>query len=137
IRCQRCQALYSLQDGVAASGASFRVECGRCLLVFEASAARREITTPVQTPRVPVRTPLPPAALERAMPPEDLARALKPRRPEPFAEDEFERELRRVAVSRRRILIGLGIAAGVAIAAVAISQIRFSGLPKEAKARMA
>ena len=34
IRCQRCQAVFSLQDGVAGASSNFKVECGRCALVF-------------------------------------------------------------------------------------------------------
>ncbi|HEX9577317.1 MAG TPA: hypothetical protein VF993_06160 [Myxococcales bacterium] len=131
IRCQKCQALFSLQDGVAASGASFHVECGRCLLVFPATAPRREITTPVQTPPAPLRAPpLPAAALE-------LTRALRPRRPESQAGvEEGERDLRRVALRRRRLLVGAGVVAVVAIAAFAAAQLRRSGLAREAAARM-
>ena len=43
IRCHSCQALFSLQDGVAAAGVGFKVECGRCLNVFEANGAARRL----------------------------------------------------------------------------------------------
>lgn len=39
IRCQGCQALFALQDGLS-SGGKFQVECGRCHLLFEVSPAR-------------------------------------------------------------------------------------------------
>ncbi|HEX4384725.1 MAG TPA: MJ0042-type zinc finger domain-containing protein [Myxococcales bacterium] len=32
VRCERCRAAFTVQDGLAVPG--FRVECGRCLLVF-------------------------------------------------------------------------------------------------------
>jgi len=41
IECSRCHALFSLQDGIAAAGARFKVQCGRCLEVFETVAAPR------------------------------------------------------------------------------------------------
>jgi hypothetical protein len=123
---------------VAASGASFKVECGRCLLVFEAAAPKPAATTPLQSARVTPRPAPTPAATERALPPEELARALRPRRPDkpPFEQDPFERELRRIANRKRRILVGAGAAALVAIIAVAATQIRFSGLPRAAKERI-
>jgi hypothetical protein len=123
-------ALYSLQDGLAASGVSFPVECGRCLLAFQATAPRREITTPLQTARVVARAPTPAAAVERSVPPEELARALKPRRPEVPARVDAIRP------GPRRVLIGAGVAVAAAILALVATQVRFSGLPKEAAARM-
>jgi len=41
IECSRCHALFSLQNGIAAAGARFKVQCGRCLEVFETVAAPR------------------------------------------------------------------------------------------------
>src|SRR6266446_3897844 len=41
IECSRCHAVFSLQDGIAAAGARFKVQCGRCLEVFETVAAPR------------------------------------------------------------------------------------------------
>ena len=41
IECSRCHAVFSLQDGIAAAGARFKVQCGRCLAVFETVAAPR------------------------------------------------------------------------------------------------
>src|SRR5947209_5828969 len=109
IRCQRCQAVYSLQDGVAAQGSNFRVECGRCQLVFDAQAAH---PTPLQTPRMPTPPPAAPAAVERSLPPEQLAQALKPRRPAGDDEDGFARHLRLAKQRRRRMLVG-GAAVGL------------------------
>jgi predicted Zn finger-like uncharacterized protein len=48
IECSRCQALFSLQDGIAAAGARFKVQCGRCLEVFETVAAPRIHPPPPQ-----------------------------------------------------------------------------------------
>jgi predicted Zn finger-like uncharacterized protein len=36
IRCQSCQAVFSLQDGIFGAGGRVPVQCGRCLSVFEA-----------------------------------------------------------------------------------------------------
>jgi predicted Zn finger-like uncharacterized protein len=59
IRCQRCRALYSLSDGVAPAGARFKVECGRCLLVFETAAPTRRAAEGVQGTGSPVGTTVP------------------------------------------------------------------------------
>jgi predicted Zn finger-like uncharacterized protein len=48
IECSRCHALFSLQDGIAAAGARFKVQCGRCLEVFETVAAPRIHPPPPQ-----------------------------------------------------------------------------------------
>ncbi|HEY5675666.1 MAG TPA: zinc-ribbon domain-containing protein, partial [Myxococcales bacterium] len=62
IRCNNCQALFSLQDGIFGAGGRVPVQCGRCLSVFE-------------TVVVPATPPPPPAdAWERA-----------PQQPEPDA----------------------------------------------------
>ena len=58
IRCHSCQALFSLQDGVAAAGVGFKVECGRCLTVFEANALPRIPPERANTPTV--QRPVPP-----------------------------------------------------------------------------
>src|SRR5258706_3790713 len=80
IHCQRCQAVFSLQDGVAGASSNFKVECGRCALVFEATAPAK-IELPAQTPATPVPRVFDPGALERSASADELARALKPRRP--------------------------------------------------------
>jgi predicted Zn finger-like uncharacterized protein len=81
IRCQQCQALFSLQDGVAGAAGSFKVECGRCRHVFEISAAQGLKTPPPQHPVTPAPGATVPGALERKAAGDALARALKPRRP--------------------------------------------------------
>ena len=93
IRCSRCQALFSLQDGIASQQAAFQVECGRCLLVFEAHPVPpiRRIATPPPAAATPpplrlVPTPPPAAAepslaAERHANPHEMVGLLKPRRP--------------------------------------------------------
>lgn len=158
IRCRKCQALFSLQDGIAQGGAAFRVECGRCLEVFDAASAPRKLD--FKTPSQGLRSvkPLPKAepspALERKAAPDELARALKPRRPldpagKPRArpgspsgpgsdEGEFDAHLRKSAALRRKLLFGggavllLGLLAGGFFAL----RPRFGGLPVEAQARL-
>src|SRR5947209_17080037 len=80
IRCQRCQAVFSLQDGVAGASSSFKVECGRCALVFDATAPAKSEAVP-QTPATPAPRASDPGAIERRAGADELARALKPRRP--------------------------------------------------------
>jgi len=86
IRCSRCQAIFSVQDGLAGPvQRSFRVECGRCQAVFDAysgqlpeahrTPAPRRIPTPVPFQR-PVAVALPaaaPQAVERRATPEEMA----------------------------------------------------------------
>jgi predicted Zn finger-like uncharacterized protein len=55
IRCERCGALFSLQDGVAASGARVEVQCGRCLAVFDATGVSK--APPVPPPPDPAPAP--------------------------------------------------------------------------------
>lgn len=106
IRCQKCQAVFSLQDGAVASGARFKVECGRCLQVFEASAPTRAVVDPE------ARTALqmPPAPAELA------AKALEPR--------------------RRRVQVAIAVVSGVALVVAATQWRRFAGMPREAETRM-
>jgi predicted Zn finger-like uncharacterized protein len=126
IRCQSCQALFSLQDGVAAAGARFKVECGRCLSVFDASAAMRvseRAVTPAPQGPIEVRhTPPAPSAVERQASGDDLAKAL--RRPAP-------------PVAKRRgrwpwIALGLAVVAAASLVLYA----RFGGLPRKARERI-
>lgn len=127
IRCEKCLALYSLQDGVVRSAQgevppSFAVECGRCLNQFEAdgpSAFRPSVR----------KTPAPPSGSARGSKPKpsggaelptpsapttaSLAKALKPQRPEvgsdvPGDDNAFERELA-AAASRRKIFTVLAV----------------------------
>jgi cbb3-type cytochrome oxidase subunit 3 len=62
IRCTRCHALFSLQDGLGGGQRTFQVECGRCLTVFEAQ--RAQLSEPPA--RVARRTPTPP--VQKAIP---------------------------------------------------------------------
>src|SRR5205807_3166533 len=38
IECSRCRAVFSVEDGIAAEGTRFSVQCGRCHAVFDAVA---------------------------------------------------------------------------------------------------
>jgi len=68
IECTRCHAVFSVQDGVAQPGATFPVQCGRCLAVFDAvaparapvAAAAAPATSPPGVPAGAVEVPLPP-----------------------------------------------------------------------------
>jgi len=132
IRCRQCQALFSLQDGAAGTARSFKVECGRCLNVFDAAAA---IQKPEKTPPPQQRliTPAPkaadPAVLERTATPGELAQALRPRRP-------GDEELRPPAKAGRRA--ALWIVAGIALAALAfgVTRLHLGGLSRAANQRM-
>ena len=61
IRCARCHAVFSVQDGFTGPvQRAFRVECGRCEAVFDAHSSQ------LPEPRVPPRripTPVPAAAV--------------------------------------------------------------------------
>src|SRR5437899_8315416 len=126
IRCQRCQAVFSLQDGVAGASSNFKVECGRCALVFEATAPAK-IEAPVQTPATPVPRVFDPGALERRASADELARALKPHRPgdpEP-----------RAAKGSPIWIVALGGLLLVGVGAL-VTQARLGGLSAEAQSRM-
>ncbi|HYR19380.1 MAG TPA: MJ0042-type zinc finger domain-containing protein [Myxococcales bacterium] len=86
IRCARCQAIFSVQDGLAGPvQRAFRVECGRCQAVFDAQSgqlpeahrtpAPRRIPTPVpfQRPVAVAAPPAAPQAVERHATPEEMA----------------------------------------------------------------
>jgi len=63
IECSRCRAVFSLQDGIAAAGTRFKVQCGRCLAVFEAAGPPRPPAAPGTAPESPDDAPAPtPAA---------------------------------------------------------------------------
>ena len=144
IRCTRCHALFSLQDGIAEKGPSLRVECGRCLLVFEAATpvlkpAGEGRVTPLQTRPVAQRKAESPGAAELRARSNELARALKPRRPGDKPEEgEFEAQLRRTQVQRRRLLLGAGALGLIAALVVGGLQLRraFGGLSRGATERM-
>ena len=85
IRCARCQAIFSVQEGLAGPvQRAFRVECGRCQAVFDAQSGQlpegprtppRRIPTPVPLQR-PVSIALPavaPLSVERHAGPEEMA----------------------------------------------------------------
>lgn len=93
IRCARCQAVFSIQEGLAGPvQRAFRVECGRCQAVFDAHAGQvpeaprtpppRRVPTPVpfQRPVAPSLPATPPLTLERRATPEEMAE-LGPLRP--------------------------------------------------------
>jgi predicted Zn finger-like uncharacterized protein len=143
IRCRKCQALFSLQDGVAGVGAGFQVECGRCLEVFQAGAPPKpapvdpEARTPLQVrPTPPASKPAPPGAVERKTSGEELAKALKPRRPED--DRAREKELGRITLRRGRTALAVGILAGLLALGIAalVMRSRLGGLSPEAAARV-
>lgn len=154
IRCERCQALFSLQDGVVrgAPGPAFAVQCGRCLGVFEAAvpkAARPEPRAPVSSPRVtpvsgaPKVAMRPPPVLAPGARPADggkeLAAALKPKRPGDAPEDDlYAQELARRARTRRRLLFALGGAVVLVLLVAGGSALRkrLGGLPAAAQVKV-
>ena len=161
IRCERCQALFSLQDGVVRgatpSGGGFAVECGRCELVFEARlpAGNKPISgsagkpASIKSPQLSAARPSPAlgsAAVERragAQPTgEELAKALRPKRPGAGSGGEadlFAVELARRAKTRRNLLIGGGLVALAVVTALLVPVLRkkFGGLPQAEQAKMA
>jgi predicted Zn finger-like uncharacterized protein len=93
IRCARCQAVFSVQEGLAGPvQRAFRVECGRCQAVFDAQSAQlpegprtpppRRIPTPVplQRPATAALPAAPPLAVERYASPAEMTE-MGPRRP--------------------------------------------------------
>ena len=117
IECSRCHAVFSLQDGIAAAGARFKVQCGRCLEVFETVAAPR--THPPPPPDAAQAEP----ALAAAAPPDpvpplvEVASATPD--PVPAGRPSTPRlELWRGPLMQSRVLvavIALAIAAGVVL----------------------
>jgi predicted Zn finger-like uncharacterized protein len=77
IRCQQCQALFSLQDGVAGAAGTFQVECGRCHAVFDAAAPQRH------QPMPPVPRAAHPEVLELSAVEAELTRVLEPGEDDP------------------------------------------------------
>lgn len=160
IRCDHCQALFSLQDGVVrgAPGPAFAVQCGRCLSVFDAAVPQAGKPAPHGTPaqgslkiatpgngvpktaqRPAQAQPAAGAALRDPGRPDNLATALKPKRPgDAPEEDLFAQELAQRARTRRWLLFGLG---GVAVAGVLVVggfllKARFTALPAAARAKL-
>src|SRR5205823_3485356 len=129
IRCQSCQAVFSLQDGIAAAGVAFKVECGRCLSVFDANASprtppERADTPTVQRPVPPLYKTSDPGVTERKVSPEELAQALKPRRP-----GEQPKPRRRTGL---RVALGALAALGIAL----LVEMSLGGLPRRAQERI-
>jgi predicted Zn finger-like uncharacterized protein len=113
IECSHCRAVFSVQDGVAQPGASFPVQCGRCLASFEAvaparapaAAAAAPVTSPPGVPAGAVEVPLSPIPEAVTALPEAVAAAAAPM-------------LRRMARGRWPLLVGglvLAAIAGVAV----------------------
>lgn len=161
IRCERCKALYSLQDGVLQGQSTFRVECGRCLLTFQAQvpqphksktgepatgafatgprAAPGDIPTnparpkPLLTPRSVTKVAQPSGSLEHHQKAgDDLARSLKPRRPQPGGEGA---DALAAPSPRNKILIGVCIALALAVAAF-LGLHHAGGVSKDAQAKL-
>jgi predicted Zn finger-like uncharacterized protein len=129
IRCQSCQALFWLQEGISASGVPFPVKCGRCLSVFEAVAVAR-------TP------PPPPAdAYERAPQVEaDAAAAAELlAAPEPATQAGEAAAPAEAASGRARWLRWTAVLTGAAVLAAAGVAIygRVAALPREVAQRVA
>jgi predicted Zn finger-like uncharacterized protein len=128
IRCQSCQALYSLQDGVAAAGAGIKVECGRCMTVFDVTAVkapeRASHTPPPQRPVAPIHKPSDPGVVERKASPIELAQALKPRRPGDKPK------------SRNRLGLWIAVGAVAALGAAILFEMGFGGIPQRAQERI-
>ena len=162
IRCERCQALFSLQDGVVRgatpSGGGFAVECGRCELVFEARLPAGAKPTSGSAPKPPLAKP-PQLAAPRQTPGQgsaavekrstgqptgdDLAKALRPKRPSAPSEgnetDLYADELARRARTRRNVLVGGALVALAVITTLLVPVLRkrLGGLPAAEQAKMA
>jgi predicted Zn finger-like uncharacterized protein len=138
VRCEKCQAVFSVQDGLAAAGAPFQVECGRCAQLFQARplappAVEAEAKTPVRV--APVAPD--PVVLEKKARADELAKALKPQRPED-AQKALEQELARVvARRRRRVRWALAVFGVAAFTLLALGlRTRVTGMPRPALARV-
>lgn len=129
IRCQRCQAVFTLQAGAAAGGATFKVECGRCHEVFETAAPGHLDPPPPQTPATPAPRAREAGALERSATADELAKALRPRRP-PSAELK--------PPPRRWSPVWIFALGGVVLVAVGFLATRahLGGLSRESQARV-
>ena len=122
IRCQQCQALFSLQDGVAASAGSFKVECGRCLQVFAAAAPEK--TPP--PPRLPPPRPVPSTAAE----PTATAPA-SPVGPQASSPGSLKPEARGL-----KPLFFISALLLLALAAFAVTRAHLNGVSRAAQARL-
>ena len=117
IRCQSCQALFSLQDGVAAAGVGFKVECGRCLNVFEANAPPRILPERANTPTV-----------QRPVPPD-------PGLGTP-SRDTLGRVSREGVPKKRRTGLWVAVGAVVALGIALLAELGLGGLPRRAQERI-
>jgi predicted Zn finger-like uncharacterized protein len=74
IECSRCRAVFSFQEGIAAAGTPFSVQCGRCLTVFEVvapgAAPAPEVAAPAAEAAIdaPEAPPAPPPLAAPAAP---------------------------------------------------------------------
>jgi tetratricopeptide (TPR) repeat protein len=116
IECSRCHAIFSLHESAAAAGAPFKVQCGRCLAVFEVGAAARPAApSPAAPTRVEPAPEQPPGTVVSEPPPVGLALPGAP------AARRWEaRSVSRIAIAA----LALAIAAGIAL-------YRRAGLPRE------
>ena len=118
IECSRCQALFSLQDGIAAAGARFRVQCGRCLEVFETVAAPRIHPPPPQDADAVERALAAAVSSDPAPPLVEVASANPAPVPAAVPASTPRLELWRGPLMQSRVLvavIALAIAAGVVL----------------------
>ncbi len=137
IRCQQCQAIFSLQDGVALGAGSFKVECGRCRNVFQATAPAR---TPPPLPATPPPRAPDPDSNERRATADEVAFALKPRQTGPHSPPPAGRgaQLSSPKPAARSLKPALWVAAALllALGAFAVTRARLAGLTRAAQARM-
>ncbi len=110
IECSQCHAVFSLQDSVAVAGMPFKVQCGRCLAVFQA---------PAQTPTRAEPAPEQPTGTVLSEPP--TAASVGPAGP----------ESRPVWARQTRSRIAVAVLALTVVAAVALYR---RGIPREARA---
>jgi len=117
IECSRCHAVFSLQDGIASAGARFKVQCGRCLEVFETIGASRAHPPPPLEAAPAAPAPAATAPSDPALSPVEVASATPD--PAPTGRPSAARfELWRGRLERSRILLAvlaLVIAAGVVL----------------------
>ncbi len=155
IRCDKCLAQFSLQDGVVRGArgeipATFAVECGRCGATFQATTAASGNSVPPSR-RTPAPTPSKSrAATSRASEANDaagsaptsatLARTLKPKRPDESADDDpYTRAMSERAARRKKVIAGVVVLAVIASAwlAVPLLRKRFGGIPAAAQTKLA
>ncbi|TMA90791.1 MAG: hypothetical protein E6J65_07900 [Deltaproteobacteria bacterium] len=134
IECSRCHAVFSVQDGIAAEGTRFSVQCGRCQSVFDvvaegekAGAGQEQQRPPEPEPDslvpAPPAEPLAQAVVEPVAPvaPEKLAQVAS----EPVATVESALAglvLEPERATRARWLLLLGILAAASAAGIVLHQ---------------